>query len=408
MITRVPRRKTAAFRYPHQIGVGTVEITPLQRRYVAQVLRSARLSYGPFSQAFERRFARLHARRFAVFCNSGTSALQVAVDALRERERWKRGDEVLVPAATFVATSNVVLLAGLTPVFVDIDPLYYELDPAQIERHITRRTRAIMPVHLFGQPCDMTPILAIARRRRLKIIEDSCEAMFVRYRGAPVGSWGEIACFSTYAAHLLTTGVGGMACTNDEGLAVLLKSLCNHGRDGIYTSIDDDKRLRGSKMFRVVERRFSFIRQGYSYRATELEAALGVGQLDGWREVIARRQRNAAYLTEGLRDLEDVIQLPRIRPRTEHAFMMYPIVVRPGRARKRDLVFFLESRNIETRDAFPLLSQPLYRRIFGPIAGRYPVALWLTRNGFYVGCHPSLGRRELDFIIEQIHAYFRQ
>lgn len=388
--------------------MGTVEITPLQRRYVAEVLRTSRLSYGPFSQDFERKFARLHQRKFAVFCNSGTSALQVAVDALRERGRWKPGDEVLVPAATFIASSNVVLMAGLRPVFVDIDPVHYEIDPGQIERHITRRTRAIMPVHLFGQPCDMGPILEIARRRRLDVIEDSCEAMFVRYRGAPVGSWGRVACFSTYAAHLLTTGVGGLACTNDEDLAVMLKSLCNHGRDGIYTSIDDDRRVRGARMLRVVERRFAFIRRGYSFRATEFEAALGLAQLAGWKAILEARQRNAAYLTEGLRSLEDVIQLPRVRPRTEHAFMMYPIIVRPGRARKRDLVFFLEQRNVETRDAFPLLAQPFYRRLFGPIAARYPVAKWVTESGFYVGCHPALRRRELDFIIEQIHAFFKR
>jgi len=402
------RRTNARSRFPDQIGVGSVEITPLQRRYIADVLRRKRLSYGPYSQAFERKFAGLHARRFGVFCNSGTSALQVGVDALRERYGWKAGDEVLVPAATFIASSNVVLMAGLTPVFVDIDPLHYELDPEQIERHVTKRTRAIMPVHLFGQPCDMAPILEVARRRRLRVIEDSCEAMFVKYRGAPVGSWGEIACFSTYAAHLITTGVGGLACTNDQELATLLKSLCNHGRDGIYVSIDSSKRLRGAQMYRLVERRFSFVRQGYSYRATELEAALGLAQLETWRAMIAARQRNAAYLTEGLRDLEDFVQLPRVRAHTEHAFMMYPIVVRPGCGRKRDLVFFLEARNIETRDALPLLAQPFYRRLFGRIEAKYPVARWVTRNGFYVGCHPSLGRKELDFIIEQVHVFFKR
>lgn len=395
-------------RYPYQIGVGTVKVTPLQRRYVADVLRTRRLSYGPYSQAFEREFARLHARRFAVFCNSGTSALQVAMDALREKYRWRPGDQVLVPAVTFVATSNVVLVAGLQPVFVDVDPVYYEIDPAQIERHITRRTRAILPVHLFGQPCDMDPIMEIVRRRRLRVIEDSCETMFVKYRGAPTGSWGDIACFSTYAAHLVQTGIGGLSCTNDARLAVLLKSLCNHGRDGIYISIDDDKNLDRQRLFRVVERRFAFVRRGYSYRATELEAALGLAQLSSRQEMIAARQRNAAYLTAGLRDLQDVLQLPVIRPGTEHAFMMYPIVVRPGRAKKRDLVFFLEERNIETRDAFPLLSQPFYRRSFGPVEARYPVARWITRNGFYIGCHPDLRRRELDFVIEQMRAFFKR
>lgn len=396
-------------RYPHQIGVGTVEITPLMRRYLTDVLRTARLTYGPYSQAFEREFARLHGRGFAVFCNSGTSALRVAVDALRERYRWMPRDEVLVPALTFVASANVLLMAGLTPVFVDVDPVYYEIDPAQIERHLTRRTRAMMPVHLFGQPCDMDPILDIARRQRLRVIEDSCETMFVRYKGAPAGSFGDMACFSTYAAHLIQTGVGGLACTNDPKLAVLLKSLCNHGRDGIYLTMDDDQGLTRRQLFKVVERRFAFVRLGYSYRATEMEAALGLAQLASWKETIAARQRNAAYLTAGLKDLEDVLQLPVTRPQTEHAFMMYPIVLRAGgRSRRRDLVFFLEERNIETRDSFPLLSQPFYRRRFGLLESRYPVARWIATHGFYVGCHPGLRRKELDFMIEQIHAFFKR
>ena len=162
---------------------------------------------------------------------------------------------MLVPALTFVATSNVVLYIQLTPVFVDVDPRYYTIDPALIERRITPRTRAIMPVHIAGLPCDMEPIMAIARKHSLRVVEDSCEAMFVRDHGRPVGSFGDIACFSTYAAHLITTGIGGIAITDDPQLRELMSSAMNHGRDPIYTRIDDDQAAEGAELFRIANSR---------------------------------------------------------------------------------------------------------------------------------------------------------
>jgi len=163
-----------------QLGVGSAIITPLAKKYVHQVLESGRLSYGPFLQAFERKFAEIHNRRFAISTNSGTSALQVAVHALKSLDGWKDGDEILVPALTFIATSNVVLLNNLKPVFVDIDPKTYNLDPGKIEAKITNKTRAIMPVNLFGLPADMKKITIIAKKYKLRLIEDSCETMYVK------------------------------------------------------------------------------------------------------------------------------------------------------------------------------------------------------------------------------------
>ncbi len=392
-----------------QIGVGDWHVSARQRRLINDTLKRGRLSYGPFTSEFERQFAAIHDRAFAMFCNSGTSALQVGLHALKRHHGWEPGDEVIVPAVTFVASSNVIIQNGLTPVFVDVEPDYYELDPTKLEAAITKRTRAIMPVHLFGQPCDMAPILAIAKRHQLAIIEDSCETMFVRYRGEMVGSWGEVSCFSTYIAHLLITGVGGLATTNDADLAVAMKSLFNHGRDGIYLHIDDDKGKTGQALFDLVARRYRFVDVGYSYRATELEGALGLAALDDYPKRLKRRQAIANRFTAGLADLEPLIQLPKIRPETEHAFMMYPIVVRDGELSRDDLVNFLESRPrpIETRQMLPLINQPIYQKLFGNLDRQFPVAHWINTHGFYIGSHPELSNAEVDYMIAMIHEFCR-
>ena len=383
------------------IGVGNFSVTPKMRTLVNEVLDSERISYGPMSQEFERQFAALHDCRFAVLSNSGTSSLQVALAALKELHGWNNGDEVIIPALTFVASVNVVLHNRLTPVLVDVDPLYYGIDPILIERAITPRTRAILPVHTFGQPCQMTAIMDVARRHNLDVVEDSCECMFVKHALQKVGSFGDIGCFSTYAAHLLTTGVGGIATTNNIDYARIMRSLVNHGRDGIYISIDDDDDVNQETMREVISRRFNFERIGHSFRITELEAALGLAQLDDWREIIQKRQDNAAYLTRAL-FTNNALQLPRVRADSQHAFMMYPVVLR--NLNKRGLIEHLESHGIETRDMLPLVNQPCYRGMWNP--DDYPVAQWIERGGFYVGCHPNLTRDDLDTIIETIESYF--
>jgi perosamine synthetase len=389
------------------IGMGDYRVDDLTRRYINEVLDSGRLTYGPFTVRFEEEFAKLHQRRFAMFCNSGTSALQAAVHALKSIDGWSDGDEVLVPTITFVASSNVVIQNRLEPKFVDVDPNYFEIDLDLIEAAITPRTRAIMPVHLFGQSCEMEAILDIARRHRLRVIEDSCEAMFVQHAGHPVGSLGDVACFSTYVAHLLTTGVGGLAATNDPDIAVKIKSLFNHGRDSIYVSIDDDDDIGDARQLReVVSRRFNFTDVGYSYRATELEAAIGLAQLQEWENIIRPRQRNAEALTEGLSGLAEYLQLPAVRPGTEHGFMMYPLVVRDGQVSRDKLIMHLESHGIETRYLMPVINQPVYRELYGDLEPSYPVAQKLNRDGFYIGCHQWLGADDIAYIIDTFQSFF--
>lgn len=387
------------------VGVGDFCFGTLEKRFIRKVIESNRLSYGPMAKEFEKRFATEHDCRFGIFCNSGTSALHISIAALKEVYKWSDQDEIIVPAVTFVATANVVLHNKLRPVFVDVDRRTYNINPALIEEKITDRTRAILPVHLFGMPADMDPIMEIAKRKNLRVVEDSCETMFATYRGKKVGSFGDIGCFSTYIAHFLVTGIGGICTTNSSRLAIILKSLMNHGRDAIYISIDDDNKT-GKELFRIVERRFKFVRLGHSFRATELEAAIGLAQLERKQEIISKRRKNATYLTKGLKDLEEFLQLPYVPEDREHNFMMFPVVLKKGN--KKKIVRFLEENMIETRDMMPLLNQPLYMRLFGNIQDKYPVAKWIQNNGFYIGCHQYLTKKELDYVIEKFHQFYKK
>lgn len=387
-----------------QIGVGDIVIGDIEKKYLNEVIESSRISYGKFSYKFEKRVAEIHNCKYGVFCNSGTSALQMSLAALKEKYKWSDRDEIIVPALTFISTSNIVLYNNLKPIFVDVDPKTYNINPDLIEAKISNKTRAIIPVHLFGLPADMEPIIAISKKYNLKILEDSCETMFAKYKGQPVGSFGDISCFSTYVAHFLVTGVGGIAITNDSELAIIMKSIMNHGRDSIYLNIDDDKNIEGDSLFNLVSRRFKFIRLGHSWRATEFEAAIGVAQLEQKDEIVKKRRNNAEYLANGLRKHSKYLQLPFTPRDREHNFMMFPIVVKE--VSKVDLVYYLEENNIETRDMVPLINQPVYEKIFGNIEDLYPVAKWINNNGFYIGCHPYLSNDDLNWIIHIFDKYF--
>lgn len=391
----------------HEIGVGTLNLTQRAKRYVNKVLDSNRLSYGTFTRRFENKFAKLHESRFCIASNSGTSALYVALSALKEIHGWKDGDEVIVPATTFVATSNIIIYNRMTPVFVDVDPDHFTLNPQLLEKAITSKTRCIIVVHLLGQPAEMAPIAAIAKKHKLKIIEDSAETMYARYQGKMVGSLGDIACFSTYVAHLLTTGVGGLNLTDNPDYAVKLRSLINHGRDSIYLSIDDDRNKGHEEMKLIIKKRFSFVAFGHSFRITELESAIGLAQLEeSFVKSIHQRRKNAKYLLERLAFLDDRIQLAAVRPGNEHSFMMFPVVVRKGS--KVELVEHLEKNGIETRDLLPLVNQPVYKKVLKVKSSDYPVSKKLVESGFYIGCHQDLNRSDLDYIVTTISNFYKK
>ena len=372
------------------------------------MLGSGQISPGPYIREFEEKFARFHGCRYGVMLNSGTSALRIALACLKETYCWEDGDEVLVPAITFVATANVVLQNGLTPVFVDVDPHTYNINFSEIEKHVTHRTRAIIPVHLFGQPCNMTSVMRVARKHRLRVIEDSCESMFVRHGNKPVGSFGDIACFSTYAAHLLNTGVGGVAITKNLKFALTLRSLANHGRDAVYIPGHTSRQQSKKTTSMVISRRFRFVRLGYSFRATEFQAALGLAQLEQKKKMLLRRRAIAGRISKGLALYADHLQLPYTSQNVEHAFMMYPLVIKNPRISKKRLVEYLEQHGIETRDMLPLINQPVYTKRFGNLEKKYPVAQWINNKGFYIGCHHGLTNGDVRYMLGVFAGYFKK
>lgn len=379
-----------------RIGVGEVRLSQQAILNVNEALSNNRLSYGPFSRQFERRFAALHDRRFACFVNSGTDALRIGLAAMKERYGWKDGARVLVPALTFVASYNVIEQVGLKPVLIDIEPDYYAMDPAEVGAYLARYSAAeyelpvaMMPVHLFGQPASASLFL-LANSFGLRTIADSCETMFV-----PGCAMGDISCFSTYACHLINTGVGGIATTNDPVLASLIRSLANHGRDGVYYGIDQEL---GN--LEVIEARFRFERMGYSSRCTEMEAAIGCAELDEWESNLAARQSNAALLTQALGDLPLV--LPKIRKGSQHAFMMFPVRAQDRTVRDA-LVNHLEAQGVETRYLLPLTNQPYMPK---GTEDRYPVAKLVNERGFYIPCHQHLSVEDIGRISDAFHSFW--
>jgi len=388
------------------ITLGTLSISDQGKKYVNEALDNNRLSRGKFTEKFERMFAPLHGCDYGIFCNSGTSALQVALAALKEVHGYKDGDEVLVPATTFIATSNIVLQNGLKPVFVDAHPSTFNMNPARIHDALTSRTRCIIPAHLFGLPCDMLRIVTIAERYNLQIIEDSCETMFAKCDKWPVGSFGDISCFSTYVNHLIVGGVGGIITTYNPEIDEICRSLIAHGRDSVYTNIDADDGLSGAGLQNIIERRFKFDRIGYSYRATELEAAIALSELERWKDNIWQRRTNASMLTGLLYNLTDKLQLPFIPDGFQHSFMMYPMILKYGN--RDDLLMYMEERGIETRYLLPLLSQPVYQKLFPGLDDKFPVSQHLGRQGFFIGCHQNLTYEDIDYVSEVIHDYFKR
>jgi dTDP-4-amino-4,6-dideoxygalactose transaminase len=382
---------------PRKVTTGTFRCTPEMETLVLNVLRSGRISYGKNSMEFEREFASLHGCKYGVLSNSGTSSLHVAVQALKETFCWKDGDEVIVPASTFVATVNVVLHNNLKPVFVDIEALTYGLDPDLLERAITPRTRAIIPVHLYGQSCRMMDILNVAALHDLSIVEDSCEAMFVKHHGMSVGSMGLIGCFSTYNAHLITTGVGGLCTTNQDFLAAKIRSLVNHGLDINELNTDEWFSPRPNP-----GRSFRFTHAGHSYRITELEAAIGLAQLDTRREMLALRRRNATHLTARLTMCNAYrgakLTLPQVGEGNEHAWMMYPIVLDPEHMPKAEFTAYLNSAGIETRDMMPVTNQPIYKGMLEESA--FPISAWTNACGIYIGCHQDLTPEDIEYVAQ--------
>lgn len=323
---------------------------------VASVLRSGRLSLGPRLAEFEQKFAAYVGTRYAIAVNSGTSGLHLCVKALG----IGAGDEVLTTSFSFVASANCLLYERAVPVFVDIDPATLNIDPARIrdtiardyvwdrKRLTNRRSgrvlKAILPVHVFGMPCDMAPIVETASSFNLHVIEDACEALGATYRGQPVGTFGDAGVFAFYPNKQMTTAEGGMIVTNDARIASVCRSLRNQGRD------DSAAWLR-------------HVQLGYNYRLSELHCALGIAQLERIAELLSRRDRVAAEYTRRLAGIPQ-IALPHAPAGRKRTWFVYVIRLLGDNAPRlrHDLITGLRQRGIASQIYFPAIHQQPYFR----------------------------------------------
>jgi dTDP-4-amino-4,6-dideoxygalactose transaminase len=335
---------------------------------VTEVLKSGMLAQGPKVDEFQKAFAEYSESKYAVATSSGTTALHAALKAAGV----EKGDEVITTPFTFAATSNSVLYSDATPVYSDIDPKTFNLDPAKIEEKITDKTKAILPVHLYGQPADMCPILEIAEEHDLKVIEDAAQAHGSTYKGKKIGSIGDLGCFSFYPTKNMTTGEGGMVTTNDEELEEKAAMIRAHG---------ESKRYEQSLL-------------GYNYRMTDIAASIGLVQLKSIDKFNKIRNENAEYLNEALSDVEGVTT-PEVAEDRTHVFHQYTIRVADKRDEFRD---FLTNNGIGTGVHYPIVlyKQPYYQKL--GITGDCPEAELAAQQVISLPVHPSLTQDELDTV----------
>jgi perosamine synthetase len=332
-----------------QIPMSAPDLTDAEISAVNEVLNTRWLSFGPKIKAFEEAFARYTGCDYAAGVNSGTSGLHLTMIAAGIGP----DDEVVTPSFSFIATANCALYEQGKPVFVDIDPLTGNMDPHCVEAAITPRTRAIMVVHAFGQPVDMDPILKLARRHNLIVIEDACEAVGAEYRGRRVGTLGHAAVFAFYPNKQMTTGEGGMIVTSDKDWLHLFQSLRNQGRD-------------------VFDEWLNHTRLGYSYRMNELSAALGLAQILRIDELIMKRAQVAAWYNERLTFIDGVDPL-HIAPTTTRMSWFVYVVRCPDSAARSHLMSSLKEYSIPSRPYFtPIHLQPFYMEKFGWRRGDLP------------------------------------
>ncbi len=369
------------------IPLARPDITDLDRDAVAAVLRTDQLSLGPKIAPFERAVASAAAVRHGVAVNSGTSGLHLIVRALGLGD----GDEVVTTAFSFIASSNCLLFERVRPVFVDIDPRTGNLDPARIEAAVTPRTRAILAVDVFGHPADYDALAAIAGRRGLALIEDSCEALGARYRGRPAGSFGAAGCFAFYPNKQITTGEGGMIVTDDDRIAELCRSMRNQGRDASAPSW------------------LGHVRLGYNYRLSDLHAALGLAQMRRLEQLLADRARVAARYAQRLAPLADRlgIELPQVLPEVSMSWFVYVVRLAEGAdVRRRDAVItHLRSRGVGCNNYFPPIHlQPFYREMFGHREGDLPITESVSARSIALPFFGGISEAQMDRVAEALES----
>jgi CDP-6-deoxy-D-xylo-4-hexulose-3-dehydrase len=378
------------------------------------------LTAGRYADRFENEFAKVCGTRFALLVNSGSSANLVALSCLTSpvlgERRLQPGDEVITVAAGFPTTVNPIVQNGLVPVFVDVTLPTYNIDVSQLEAARSERTKAVMLAHALGNPFDLGAVTAFAKKHNLWLIEDCCDALGATYDGKPVGTFGDLATCSFYPAHHITMGEGGAVLTSKPGLKTLAESFRDWGR-ACWCAPGKDNTCGKRFDWQLGElpcgydHKYIYSHIGYNLKATDMQAAVGVAQLAKLDEFIARRRANFAQLYEGLRDLEDVLVLPRATPGSEPSWFGLPLAVRRGAPFTRDqLIRHLEAKRIGTRLLFAgnLTRQPAYRGVHYRTVGDLKNTDFVTDQVFWIGVYPGLMPAMLDFVLDTLHAFCRK
>ena len=352
-----------------------------EARNVSDAMTQGAISghFGDYLPAFEEGFAEYCECPYGVAVSGGTPALHLALATLRLGD----GDEILVSTLTNMATFFAILYQGAVPVPIDIETDTWNLDPELLEARVTSRTKAIMVVHLFGHPADMDPIMEVARRHGLAVIEDAAEAHGALYKGRKVGGIGDIGCFSFYANKILTTGEGGMLTLKDQQLAERAKSL---------------KSLAFGET-----NKFMHIDLGYNYRLTNLQAAIGCAQLERIDDIIERKRTTARRYNELLHG-EELLQLPVEKPYARNVYWMYHVALRGGAASRRaNVMHSLAARGIETREGFiPANQQEIFQGQGWTQPDDCPKANVAGATGFYLPSGPSLTANDVEYVVANL------
>jgi len=354
--------------------------------YVTDCLKTNWISSkGKYIEKFEQKFANYCGCKYGISTTNGTTAIHLALASLG----ISSGDEVIIPTFTMISTAFAVVYTGARPVLVDAEPETWNIDVTKIEEKITDKTRAILPVHIYGHPCDMDPIMEIARKHNLWVIEDAAEAHGAEYKGRKAGSMGHVNCFSFYANKIITTGEGGMVVTNDKKIAEKARLL---------------KDLAHSK-----EKRFLHTDLGFNYRMTNIQAAIGLAQLEKIDELVEMRRRNAYLYNGKLKDIPGLI-LPPEKGWARNVYWMYSILTQDEFGVSRDeLMNKLADEGIQTRTSFiPMHQQPVFRNMALFRGESYPVAEALSERGLYLPSGSGLTKEQIDFICEVIRRIQRR
>jgi CDP-6-deoxy-D-xylo-4-hexulose-3-dehydrase len=377
------------------------------------------LTTGRFNEEFERTLARRIGVRYALTVNSGSSANLVALTALtshlmRER-RLQPGDEIVTAAAGFPTTVNPILVCGLVPVFVDIDIPTYNVVPDTIEAAITERTRAIMVAHTLGNPFDAVRIAEIAKRHRLFLVEDCCDALGSTIAGRHVGTFGDVGTLSFYPAHQITMGEGGAAFTRNPVARRAMESVRDWGRD-CYCAPGEENTCKRRFDWQLgnlphgYDHKYTYSHLGFNLKITDMQAAVGLSQLRHLDDFVAARRHNFAFLKRALRELEEFLILPEATSNSEPSWFGFAVTVREGAPFTRDdMVYFLNLNKIATRFLFGgnLVRQPYMIgrnfRVHGPLTNSDRV----THRTFWIGVYPGLDAPKLSFMAEKLVEFCR-